>query len=321
MALLELTFTHPKSNELLRFARPPPNKLAATTAREDKAWHARADQRKENEVQTWCPSHQPERTLTRDSETESDLPPNVPEPEPASWDAAEPSVHTTPDLPRPSLARDVLVPAPAGWTSTVCGLRNRDRDRALILRHLPLTEWGQPPSSGIQIYTRSNHSQTVNNISASRGDTCARAGMVLLAVGYERLLFGDHGPYFEFTDFGCGQLHRTAFGPAHPKVHYDEHYSVAAEDGVSCRPAKLYRQKLTVRDKPNPPKEGPYWVANNRADGYADYRIGFCYISCDDVVVVLPGEGCIGHALPQQDIVGDRREALRLQVLAQSCDA
>lgn len=161
-----------------------------------------------------------------------------------------------------------------------------------MLSHLPgLTEWGQP--SGVRFFDRS--------------------GNCLLAVGYERLLFGDHGPYLEFSDLDDGQLQREAFGQAHPKLHYDEHFALST-DG---RPAKLYRQKRTVTDKPNPPRSGPYWVANQRDGvGYADYRVGRCYISCDAVSIVFQGEN-IGHKMPAVDIVADRREAMRVQMLQQ----
>ena len=55
-----------------------------------------------------------------------------------------------------------------------------------------------------------------------------------------------------------------------------------------------YVQKKTVAERPNPPKEGRWWVANNRSvaqGGYADYRIGLCYLSVDDVALLSRSNG------------------------------
>jgi hypothetical protein len=88
---------------------------------------------------------------------------------------------------------------------------------------------------------------------------------------------------------------------------------------------------MSLQDKPNPPKEGPYWVCNDLVGvGYADYRVGRCYVSCDAVEVRLgdggggggggrgEGRGCV---MPTVDFVAERREVIRLQMLEQSAES
>jgi hypothetical protein len=49
--------------------------------------------------------------------------------------------------------------------------------------------------------------------------------------------------------------------------YYDLYHTTAAH-------AKLYWQKKTVADRPNP-ATGKDSVCQNRPEGYADYRVGF----------------------------------------------
>jgi hypothetical protein len=95
---------------------------------------------------------------------------------------------------------------------------------------------------------------------------------ILIAEGYVRIVYGDHGAYIEMDQrnikwdvFTCD---RKDIG------YYDIYYT---KDKV-----KLYLQRMTVNNLPNPPK-GKYSVDNNCPDGYADYRIEYCYISPDDI--------------------------------------
>ena len=93
-------------------------------------------------------------------------------------------------------------------------------------------------------------------------------GNRLVSTGYLRILFGDHGPYFEleesFVNWTCFTRHVLKG----PKRHYHEHYT---EDGE----VKLYEQFNGVDGEPNPP-EGDFAVANNRPEGYAPCRAGCC---------------------------------------------
>lgn len=49
----------------------------------------------------------------------------------------------------------------------------------------------------------------------------------------------------------------------------------------------VYHQRRSVADQPNPPP-GTHAVHNNRPDGYADYRVGRCYIAFSDELAVVP---------------------------------
>lgn len=98
----------------------------------------------------------------------------------------------------------------------------------------------------------------------------------VLATGYDRVVYGDHGPYIEFSP---NQVNMEAFPQVKKKgskAWYDE--GRTADGSV-----KLYMQKRDVSTLPNPPK-GKYSAKNNRTEGYADYKPGKYYISPDDVV-------------------------------------
>jgi hypothetical protein len=95
----------------------------------------------------------------------------------------------------------------------------------------------------------------------------------LIAIGYLRIVYGDHGPYIEFLPKHmvreAWKLHRRKSS----KAWYDE---CVPKDGSSCL---LYVQKRTVETLRNPPKTGDYQVRKNRTEGYADYRVGRLYIN------------------------------------------
>jgi hypothetical protein len=93
------------------------------------------------------------------------------------------------------------------------------------------------------------------------------AGELKLANGYERLIWGDHGPYFEIKEINLTGL---KLKPNNYRGRYYDLY--LAPNG-----AQIYHQRRTVKALPNPPHTGKYWADNNRLEGYADYRIGFYY--------------------------------------------
>lgn len=146
--------------------------------------------------------------------------------------------------------------------STVLGLANRVRDRdEVFARFAPLREEGQ------------------------RGVVFWHASGALLAVGYLRLLFGDHGPYIELHD---GNVHWDVFRGPHvlkgPHRHYHEHRltPTAAQPLLGEDGAKLYNQFRGVSAEPSPPP-GLRSQNNMRPDGYAGYLGGRLYLSVDDV--------------------------------------
>eukprot|EP01083_Nonionella_stella_P081073 223138_1 len=136
---------------------------------------------------------------------------------------------------------------------------NRKKDRTRVENQLFLPELGSDQCA-IHFYNRTNTQQ-------------------LIATNYTRIVYGDHGPYIEFT---ADHIHWDAFPNTAAKgdsvAYYDEFYN--AGDGN----VKLYAQRKTVHDQPNPPK-GKYSVHHNRAEGYADYKIGVYYLSPDDLCI------------------------------------
>lgn len=96
----------------------------------------------------------------------------------------------------------------------------------------------------------------------------------VVAVGYNSLVFGDHGPYFEFVhEQVCWQTFPQHLLKGPTRTHF-EHYN---GDGS----VKLYDQFRTVKNQPNPPP-GEFSTPNNRPDGYADYHVGCLYMAIDE---------------------------------------
>lgn len=92
----------------------------------------------------------------------------------------------------------------------------------------------------------------------------------LFAVGYSRIVYGDHGPYVEFRkdQIRCS-LSSKFKNPCPPTAFYEW---LCPTDGSGI---KVYDQKRDVKNLKNPPPGG---FKGNRAEGYADYRVGFIYV-------------------------------------------
>ena len=98
----------------------------------------------------------------------------------------------------------------------------------------------------------------------------------VLAVGYKRIVYGDHGPYIELEPRHIVRSAWKCLFRKNEKAYYQECFP---KDGSGV---KLYVQMRDVKNLPNPPSG--YWaVRNNRKDGYADYRVGMLYINPDHV--------------------------------------
>ena len=99
---------------------------------------------------------------------------------------------------------------------------------------------------------------------------------LLLAKGYLRVVYGDHGPYIEFLrehiDWSAWFCTRTGVG------YYDKWAPATKEDVL------LYYQKRDVHHLPNPPA-GKDSFRGNRKEGYADYRVGRLYISPYQIIL------------------------------------
>ena len=96
----------------------------------------------------------------------------------------------------------------------------------------------------------------------------------IVANGYERILYGDHGPYIEFIpdQVSWEKLNCVRKG----KGYYNKWFS---EDGIM-----FYEQLRDVKHMPNPPKDGnPKAFRGNRKEGYADYKPGMVYVAPDQI--------------------------------------
>jgi hypothetical protein len=93
----------------------------------------------------------------------------------------------------------------------------------------------------------------------------------LIAVGYDRIVYGDHGPYVEFE---LSNLMANLIPKFNNKCPVDAYYEwMTINDGSDI---KIYRQLRDVKNLPNPPSPG---FKGNRTEGYADYLPGKYYIS------------------------------------------
>ena len=127
---------------------------------------------------------------------------------------------------------------------------------------------------------------------------CARTG-ALLSRGYERVLLGDHGPYFEL-DRDRVVWSNLRLVPGGAARFYDE-WRVAAPSlrDDDPDPTKLYDQLRPVTGQRNPPRDSAWAVANNRpeSEGYAEYLPGRVYLGAHRASVA-------GRAMPQRRVGG-----------------
>ena len=98
---------------------------------------------------------------------------------------------------------------------------------------------------------------------------------VLLAKEYERIVYGDHGPYMEFKYDQVNWQQFKNYDNKRGNPYYLE--SSNANETV-----KAYRQLRDVKGKPSPPK-GLYSQRNSRQEGYADYKPNRVYIPVDSI--------------------------------------
>jgi len=191
-----------------------------------------------------------------------------------------PKPEASPDVP-PALQEAVE----AEPEETTAITENRVRDKAWT-KELGLKEFGEPD-----------------------GVLCDRDGVVL-ATGYRRIVFGDHGPYMELTNEQVMWNNFPFFRHNDAKyAYFDKCISSGSEQ------VQLYLQKRTVADKPNPPP-GKYSVNNNRPEGYADYRPGYFYFAADSMLISVEekddkGRGSNSDVLPVKSERGNERSSSR----------
>lgn len=112
-------------------------------------------------------------------------------------------------------------------------------------------------------------------------DYCIYLDNNLFIQGYERIVYGDHGPYIELKQ---EQIKFQLFNKYSKKIfninyknnikyYYEWLYPSGYPD------IKVYYQLKMVKDLPNAPKRSDGKKSDfNRLEGYADYKIGFFYI-------------------------------------------
>ena len=151
---------------------------------------------------------------------------------------------------------DDLAPAAEVSPSSPCTTAiypNRVSDKAKVERRLGLQEHG---SEDVIFLT-------------SKG--------TVIATGYVRIVYGDHGPYIELRreQIACKLVPK--FNNPLPESAYYEW--LVPDDGSGL---KVYDQKRDVKNVRNAPAGG---VAASRVEGYAGYIPGMIYLSPWDAVI------------------------------------
>lgn len=117
---------------------------------------------------------------------------------------------------------------------------------------------------------------------------------VILARGYERVVYGDHGPYIELASHHIRwKAWPHYFDKRKYNSYFNEYYTKASHsiwerkwNSWDPSPSKdilmLYAQSKAVSDRPWAPGGSQY---PGRPTGYADYRPGYFYMAADDLLI------------------------------------
>lgn len=104
----------------------------------------------------------------------------------------------------------------------------------------------------------------------------------IFAKGYNRIVYGDHGPYLEFDRLHIKCKMYSKFGNIIDRNNLpDENYKyyyfwLFPEDAEDI---KVYLQIKPVTNLPNAPKRADGKQSKfNRKEGYADYKRGLFYV-------------------------------------------
>jgi hypothetical protein len=114
----------------------------------------------------------------------------------------------------------------------------------------------------------------------------------LLFRGYERIVYGDHGPYLEFTlqNIKCklkSKFNNYVDYNNLPDENYKYYYYWLQP--VQFPEIKVYLQIKPVHNLPNAPKRADgQRSCFNRAEGYADYKRGYFYVDPKSLTIRKP---------------------------------
>jgi len=130
----------------------------------------------------------------------------------------------------------------------------------------------------------------VNGRDGKRAVLRCRRTKVVVAKGIRdlKVLYGDDGPYVEMEE---SMLEMKNLKRDEQRAERGgEFYDTWETEG---REVKVYEQRKTVGKQHNPPRAGrSHWAEdNNRAGGYADYKVGLFYVSPDEVDMEWEEEG------------------------------
>jgi len=121
---------------------------------------------------------------------------------------------------------------------------------------------------------------------------------VVFAVGYERVVYGDHGAYIEFAQSHIRwKAWPHYFDKSKFRSYFHEYYTRASHSIWEAKwqmwdpsPTKgvlmMYAQSRPVTDRPWAPGAGTDPHAG-RPSGYADYRPGYFYVAADAFMVMV----------------------------------
>jgi hypothetical protein len=105
----------------------------------------------------------------------------------------------------------------------------------------------------------------------------------LFAVGYQRIVYGDHGPYVEFSKENICCFLKPKYDLQIPEKLPDEKktkYFYFWLRPIFNSKVKVYLQIKPVTYLKNaPPRDDGKPSRFNRSEGYADYKRGFYYVS------------------------------------------
>jgi len=170
---------------------------------------------------------------------------------------------------------------------------NRLRDLWKVQRQLKLSEVGDD----VTVFKE----RILPNVSPENRPPSDKP--VVLAVGYERIVYGDHGAYIEFSS---SQIRWKAWPNYFDKQKYNsyfnEYYTKAShslwearwqlwDPNASRGLLMLYAQSKSVCDRPWAPgcQTDPH---AGRPTGYADYRPGYFYAAADEFLVSVENHDC-----------------------------
>lgn len=103
----------------------------------------------------------------------------------------------------------------------------------------------------------------------------------LFAIGYKRIVYGDHGAYieFEYSNIKCKLLNKQGIEVTILPEEFSHYYYIWLYPEFDYS-TKVYWQIKPVTNLPNAPmREDGLPNAFNRREGYADYRRNMYYVN------------------------------------------